>query len=74
MPQTPLASSGRMIRIERERRGMTQTQLADVAGVSQATLSRIEVAGGGRADTLMKLATALDLSVTALLPEAAALA
>jgi transcriptional regulator with XRE-family HTH domain len=74
MPQTPLASSGRLIRDERERRGLTQTELADAAGVSQATLSRIEVAGGGRAETLNKLATALDLNVSALLCPTAAIA
>jgi len=61
-PQQP-TTSGSRIRVERERRGLTQIQLADEAGVSQATLSRIEVAGGGRASTLARISDALQIPV-----------
>lgn len=69
MPTTQVATSGRRVREQRERRGLTQQQLANAAGVAQATLSRIEVAGGGRATTLARIATALELSVADLLDQ-----
>jgi transcriptional regulator with XRE-family HTH domain len=52
----------------RERRGLTQAELADAAGVDQATVSRLEI---GRVsnpsfDTVKKLARALRVAPEAL--------
>lgn len=59
---------GARIRLARETAGATQTALAQLAGVSRATLSRIEL---GQQDatipTMLAIAKALDLSVGALL-------
>jgi transcriptional regulator with XRE-family HTH domain len=62
---------GHTIRGERARRGWTQRQLADRAGVAKATVSHIEVARRQPTrDLLEALAGALDTSVPALLAEA----
>ena len=55
------------LRRELEVRGMTQRQLADDIGVSQPRIAEILAGGNPRLNTLHKIATALDLSVAALL-------
>lgn len=55
---------GRVVASLRERRGMSQGELAQRVGITQSTLSRME-RGQGQPDafTLKKLAEALDVSV-----------
>lgn len=55
---------GRRISGLRENRGLSQTQLADMAGIGRAHLSQIENgAVAARVDTLYSLAQALELSL-----------
>jgi transcriptional regulator with XRE-family HTH domain len=49
------------LRYWRERRLLTQDALAELAGVSAATIRRIERENTGRLSTLHKLAKALDV-------------
>jgi transcriptional regulator with XRE-family HTH domain len=53
---------GRVIRALRIRKGWRQLDLANLCGVSQSLIARVERAGAGRvrADTLARIATALD--------------
>lgn len=66
MPVAKAHTFGERLRQLREARGWVQEQLADVAGVSTATISRIEAGlrepGWG---TVVKLARALGVSVAA---------
>ncbi len=56
---------GRRISNLRERRGLSQTQLADLADVGRAHLSQIENgAVAARIDTLYALAGALEMSLS----------
>jgi DNA-binding XRE family transcriptional regulator len=55
---------GRRLSDLRENRGLSQTQLADMAGIGRANLSQIENgAASARIDTLHALAQALDLKL-----------
>jgi len=59
---------GRRISEIREKRGLSQTQLADTAGIGRAHLSQIENgAVAARIDTLYAVAQALDLKLEELL-------
>ena len=59
---------GRRLSHLREKHGLSQTQLADMAGIGRAHLSQIENgAVAARIDTLHSLASALDLSLEELL-------
>lgn len=61
---------GRKIREQRKRKGMSQTQLANVMGTDRNSISRME--SGVRAfrmDTLGLLHLTLSVPVTVLLPE-----
>lgn len=62
------ACVGRQIKAHRSAAELTQTQLAELAQVSQPTISRIEQGEGSvDAPTLLLIAEALDVSVQALL-------
>lgn len=53
---------GRLIRDAREQRGMSQGKLAELSGVSEATISRIERGqSGGQSANIGRLAKALDI-------------
>lgn len=55
---------GRRISGVREKRGLSQTQLADMAGIGRAHLSQIENgAVAARIDTLYALVEALEMSL-----------
>ena len=55
---------GRRVQNIREKRGLSQTQLADMAGVGRAHLSQIENgAVDARIDTLHALAQALEMKL-----------
>jgi transcriptional regulator with XRE-family HTH domain len=55
---------GRRLSDLREKRGLSQTQLADMAGIGRAHLSQIENgAVSAKIDTLHALAQALDLKL-----------
>ena len=57
------------IRVWREHRGLTQQQLADLAGISKPYLSQLESGRrGGSIDVLSALARALGLSIDDLIP------
>jgi transcriptional regulator with XRE-family HTH domain len=56
-----------VLRQQRERRAWTQSQLADVAGLSMRTVQRIERSGSSAKESAMALASALDLELTDLL-------
>ena len=59
---------GRRISELREKRGLSQTQLADMAGIGRAHLSQIENgAVAARIDTLYALAEALETTLSELL-------
>lgn len=58
---------GRKIRFVREKRGLSQTQLADLAQIGRAHLSQIENgAAAARVDTLHAIAGALEMSLSEL--------
>ena len=57
------------IRVWREHRGLTQQQLADLAGISKPYLSQLESGRrSGSIDVLSALARALGLSIDDLIP------
>ena len=57
------------IRVWREHRGLTQQQVADLAGISKPYLSQLESGRrGGSIDVLSALARALGLSIDDLIP------
>jgi len=59
---------GRRLSNLREKRGLSQTQLADMAEIGRAHLSQIENgAVAARIDTLYAIAQALDLSLSEML-------
>jgi transcriptional regulator with XRE-family HTH domain len=59
---------GRRLSELREKRGLSQTQLADIARIGRAHLSQIENgAVAARIDTLYAIAQALDLKLEELL-------
>ena len=61
---------GRRLSQLREKRGLSQIQLADMAGVGRAHLSQIENgAVAARIDTLFAIAKALDLALDQLLKD-----
>jgi transcriptional regulator with XRE-family HTH domain len=65
-------TTGERIRVRRQARGLTHEQLAWRAGVSLATVSRLERGVGHQPNlsTLQRIAGALETSVTDLLSEA----
>ena len=56
---------GETMRIWREKRGLTQPELAKLSGISQVTISALEIGrnSGGNLDTIELLADALGLSI-----------
>lgn len=56
-----------LIKAWREYFGMTQTELAEKAGMKQSALARLEKSGSARTSTLKKLAEAMDISVEQLI-------
>jgi transcriptional regulator with XRE-family HTH domain len=59
-----LIKFGRLLRAERERRGLTQAQASRrVRGLRQATISKIERGGDATLDTLVSYATALGIEL-----------
>lgn len=65
---TPMTISEQLayrVRTKRRLLGLTQTQLARLAGTSQAAIARLEHAQGNPTASLMqRVATALDLEIT----------
>ena len=59
------------LRYWRERRFLTQEQLAERAGVTSATISRLEQGQSARLTTLVKLAKALEIEPGALVEDTA---
>jgi transcriptional regulator with XRE-family HTH domain len=59
------ATFGEKVKVKREEKGLTQVELAKVAGLTQATISRIESGEVTQlmSENLKKLARALDLTV-----------
>jgi len=58
-----------ILRQERERRKMTQTELANLAGVTQARISNFESGQDILLSTLSSIAGALGMQLTAILKE-----
>ena len=58
---------GEIMRMWREKRGLTQCELAKLSGISQATICAVEIGrnSGGNLDTIELLADALGLSIDA---------
>ena len=56
---------GEIMRMWREKRGLTQPELARLSGISQVTISALEIGrnSGGNLDTIELLADALGLSI-----------
>lgn len=56
---------GETMRMWREKRGLTQPELARLSGISQVTISALEIGrnSGGNLDTIELLADALGLSI-----------
>ena len=68
MPEQP-SQIGERLRNIRKRCGMSQTELADLSGVSLSLIRKLEQGehASTRAETLRKLASAMDVPTTALL-------
>ena len=62
------ADLGRRVAAARRARRWNQDRLARRAGVSRAAIVRVERGGGVRADTVLRIAAALDLEVRELAP------
>lgn len=71
VPQTTdtPAQFGALVRRARENAGKTQQSLAEQAGISLRTLSRIESGEDTLVGTLSAIAAALDMPVADLLPK-----
>ena len=56
---------GETMRMWREKRGLTQPELAKLSGISQVTISALEIGrnSGGNLDTIELLSDALGLSI-----------
>ena len=56
---------GEIMRMHRERAGLSQSELARLSGISQVTISALEIGrnSGGNLDTIELLADALGLSI-----------
>ena len=56
---------GEIMRMWREKRGLSQCELAKLSGISQVTISALEIGrnSGGNLDTIELLADALGLSI-----------
>ena len=56
---------GEIMRMHRERAGLSQCELAKLSGISQVTISALEIGrnSGGDLDTIELLADALGLSI-----------
>ena len=56
---------GETMRMWREKRGLSQCELAKLSGISQVTISALEISrnSGGNLDTIELLADALGLSI-----------
>ena len=56
---------GEIMRMWREKRGLSQCELAELSGISQVTISALEKGrnSGGNLDTIELLADALGLSI-----------
>ena len=68
-PDELLLALGARIKRERRRRGMTQNDLGAKAGTHQSTISAVEAGDGDiRVGTLLKIAQAMELTITDLLP------
>ena len=56
---------GEIMRMWREKRGLSQLELAELSGIHQVTISALEIGrnSGGNLDTIELLADALGLSI-----------
>ena len=67
---TDLISLGEKIRVQRKKQGLTQSQLAEAACISDSTVQRLEGAQvKATADTLFQLAKALNVTPNDLSPD-----
>lgn len=55
---------GRAFREERERRGWSRARLSELSGIPTSTLQQVEGGGNSELRTLVRLADALDLSLS----------
>jgi transcriptional regulator with XRE-family HTH domain len=62
--------NGERVRALREEKSWSQEHLATAAGLSPRTVQRVESEGMGAAETRLALAAALEVPVSALMPEA----
>lgn len=71
-PQEALKQLGQRLKQQRIDQGLTQRQLASLAGLSNTSVSRIEQTGVGKTDSLLRILTALNIAdrLDAVLPEA----
>lgn len=68
-----MLTTAEMIRVFRHRRGWTQRDLAEAAGVTQATIFRLERGSTNpNINTLRKVAAALEVPLSEILMEGAA--
>lgn len=61
VPMDVLAQIGELVRLARQREGLTQGELSRKAGVPASTISRLERMGLASTDTLMEVLFALNL-------------
>lgn len=68
---TMLDELGKRLARVRNQQGLSQTELAKLAGIGVATLRRIETGSGGQLESWLKLLIALKMTaqIEALLPE-----
>lgn len=60
-----LKAWGDALYLERHRRRLTQAQVAEMAGVDQSTVSKLESGGGGLVDSFVAVARALEVELPA---------
>lgn len=65
---------GREIKAARARRGLTQPELADLAGIGRRQMGKIERGEAGQLAQIVQIASALDVEVSVLMSNAEKLA
>ena len=63
---------GRRVTVLRNRRGLSQQELAEAAGLGLSTVAKIEQGHGGRMETFQAIARALDVTTMMFVPRSAA--
>lgn len=62
---TPIERFGTLVKAQRQHKGWSQHQLADVADISRPTVARIEAGSAVSTATLAKVTEALGIEVSA---------